>query len=310
VRNGLRAFLAVLISAILFSLGGWPFAAQGVALVGVTIALSANTPSPRAFAAAAVIAMPIAALLAGVTQFLVLDGVDQFPLLAIAMAPSVLGAALLLTMPNPRLGSIALLLLVFFPVLLSPTNPQAYNPQTYLFSSLMAITSVILLFVLLRTVLPTSDALRRDWYLTSARAELRDLLAGDHSRRRDDETLFRDADRIGQLAALEPAPDDERRDDLRQALDILGRAAAVRRARTTLAELSACTGRHLVEEAYSALAAGAPLGLRQAAADLASTANGLDHDGQAAARAASLDLIWAGFLIDASPFDSHRRATP
>ena len=70
-----------MISAVLFSLGGWPLAAQGVALVGVTIALSANTPNPGTFAAAAVIAMPIAALLAGVTEFLILDGVDQFPLL-------------------------------------------------------------------------------------------------------------------------------------------------------------------------------------------------------------------------------------
>ena len=34
-RNGLRAFLAVVISAILFSLGGWPFASFGLALVGV-----------------------------------------------------------------------------------------------------------------------------------------------------------------------------------------------------------------------------------------------------------------------------------
>jgi len=93
----------------------------------------------------------------------------------------------------------------------------------------MAITSAILLFVLLWTVLPTSDALRRRWYLTSARAEMRDLLAGGRSRRLDDEALFRDADRVGQLAALQPADDDERRDDLRQALDIFGRAAAVRR---------------------------------------------------------------------------------
>src|SRR5204862_8128607 len=94
VRNGLRAFVAVLISAILLSLGGWPFAAQGVALVGVNMALSSTTPSPRAFAAGAVIAMPIAALLAGVTEFLILDGVDQFPLLAIGMAPVILAAAL------------------------------------------------------------------------------------------------------------------------------------------------------------------------------------------------------------------------
>jgi hypothetical protein len=197
-------------------------------------------------------------------------------------------------------------------VLLSPTNPQAYNPETYLFSSMMQITSVILLFVLLRTVLPTSDALRRHWYLISARAELRDLLASGRSRRLDDEALFRDADRIGQLAALQPDAADERRDDLRQALDIFGRMAAVRRARTTLAELFAFSGGRLVGEEYSALAAGAPLGLRRAAADLASTATGLDHDGQAAARAASLDLIWVAFLIDASPFglDPQRATTP
>ena len=233
----------MLISAILFSLGGWPFASLGVALVGVIIALSANTPNPGTFAAAAVIAMPIAALLAGVTEFLILDGVDQFPLLAIGMAPSVLAAALLFTIPNPRLAPIGFLLLVFFPVMLSPTNPQSYNPETYLFSSFLAITSVILLFVLLRTILPASDALRRRWYLKSARAEMRELLAGRRSRRLDDEALFRDADRIGQLAALQPAADDERRDDLRQALDIFGRAAAVRRVRTALAELSARHGR-------------------------------------------------------------------
>jgi len=310
-RNGLRAFLVVLISAILFSLGGWPFASQGVALVGITIALSATTPNPSAFAAGAVIAMPIAALLAGVTEFLILDGVDQFPLLAIGMAPSVLAAALLFTMPNPRLASIAFLVLVFFPVILSPTNPQSYNPETYLFSSLMAIAAVILLFVLLRTVLPTSDALRRRWYLTSARAEMRDLMAGGRSRRLDDEALFRDADRIGQLVALEPAADDAGRDDLRQALNIFGRAASVRRVWTSLAELSARLGGRLVGEAYAALAACDPLGLRRAAGDLASTATQLDHDGQAAARAAGLDLIWAAFLIEASPFglDPQRTTT-
>jgi uncharacterized membrane protein YccC len=311
VRNGLRAFLTVLISAILFSLGGWPFASLGLALVGLTIAFSANTPNPRAFATNIVIAMPIAALLAGVTEFLILDGVDQFPLLAIGMAPTVLAAALLSTSPNPKLAMIAFLTLIFFVVILSPANPPGYNPETWLFSSFMAITSVVLLFVLLRTVLPTSDALQRHWYLTSARAEMRDLQAGSRSRRLDDEALFRDADRIGQLAALQSADADERRDDLRQALEIFGRAAAVRRVRTTVAELSAHVGGRLVGDAYSALAGCDPLGLRRAAADLASAAAQLDHDGQAAARAAYLDLIWVAFLIDTSPFslDQHRWTT-
>ena len=245
VRNGLRAFLAVLISAALFSLGGWPSASLGVVLVGVIIALSANTANPGGLAAAAVVAMPIAVLLAGVTEFLILDGVDQFPLLAIGMAPSVLAAALLCTTSNARLALIAFLVLVFFPVMLSPTNPQQYDPESYLSSSLIAIVSVILLFVLLRTVLPTSDALRRHWYLKSAQAEIRALLGGGCSRRLDDEALFRDADRIGQLAALQPAPGDARRDDLRQALDIFGCAAAVRRVRTTWARTLRASGRAL-----------------------------------------------------------------
>jgi uncharacterized membrane protein YccC len=306
VRNGLRAFLAVLIAAIVFSLGGWPFASLAVALVGLTIAFSANTPNPQAFAASAVIAIPIAALLAGMTEFVILDGVDQFPLLAIGMAPGVVAAALLLTIP--RLASTAFLVLVFFPVILSPANPPGYNPETWLFTSLMAIASVFVLFVLLRTVLPTSDALRRHWYLTSARAEMRDLLAGGRSRRPGDEALFRDADRIGQLAALQPARDDERRDDLRQALDIFGRAAAVRRVRTTLAALSDRTDGRRAADAYSALAAGDPLGLRRAAADLASRAARLDQDGQAASRAVTVDLVWAAFLIDARP--PHRSIIP
>ena len=302
-RNSLRAFLAVLIAAILFSLGGWPFASLGLALVGVFVALSANTPSPRKFAVAAVVAIPTAALLAGVTEFLILDGVDQFPQLAIGMAPSVLSAALLFTLANAKISSIGFLVLVFFPLLLSPANPQDYNPEAYLYRSLLAITAVILVFAVSWTILPTSDDLRRRWYLASARAELRDLLAGRRSRHRDDDALFRDADRIGQLAALQPADGDERRDDLRQALNIFGLAAAARRIQTALAQLSGRTDAHLLGDGYAALADCNAPRLREAAAVLAeSAATQLDHDSETAARTATADLIWAAFLIDASPF--------
>ena len=302
-RNGLRAFLAVLISAILFVLGGWPFTSQGLFIVGTLVAFSALRPSPRMFAAAAVVGMPITALLAGVTEFLILDGVDQFPLLAIGMAPSVIAAALLFTLPNATISSIGFLVLVWFPVLLSPANPQDYNPEAYLFRSFMAIIAVILLFAVLWTILPASDDLRRRWYLTSARAELRDLLAGRRSRHRDDDALFRDADRIGQLAALQPADGDEFRDDLRQALSIFRLAAAARRIQTVLAQLSGRTDAHLLEDGYAALAECNAPRLREAATTLAkSAATQLDQETQAAARMATADLNWAAFLIDTSAF--------
>jgi len=301
LRNGLRAFLAVLVSAALFSLGGWPLASLGVGFIGLTVGLSAIAPTPRDFAASNIIAIPLSVLLAGATKFLILDGVDQFPLLAIGMAPVVVAAALVLTLPKPRLSSIAFLILIFFPLVLSPTNPPDYNPEHYLLPSFITTVSVVLLFVLLLTMLPTSDSLVRRWHLTSARAELRDLLETSRPRRADDEALFRDADRIGQLAALQSASGDDRRDDLRQALDLFGFAASVRRARATLDELSDHAGGWLTGDGYTALAACDSAGLRRAAADVANMALQLDDGGRTAARAASLSLIWAGFLIDRSP---------
>jgi hypothetical protein len=85
----------------------------------------------------------------------------------------------------------------------------------------------------------------------------------------------------------------------------------VRRVRTTLAELSARAGGPLVGNAYSALLGCDPVSLRRAAADLASAGAQLDHEGQSAAHAASLDLIWVAFLTHSSPFglDQHRRTT-
>jgi uncharacterized membrane protein YccC len=302
-RNGLRAFLAVVISATLFALSGWPLASYGLALVGTFVALSAVAPSPRMFMISAVIAIPIAALLAGVTEFVILDGVDQFPLLAIGMAPTVLVAALAFTLPNARISSIGFLVLVYFPILLFPSNPQDYNPETYLYHSVLAIAAVILVFAVLWTILPTSDDLRRRWYLTSARAELRDLLSGRRSRHRDDDALFRDADRIGQLAALQPADGDQRRDDVRQAINMFGLAATARRIQTVLAQLSGRTDAHLLEDGYAALADGNAPRLREAAALLAaSAATQVDRDSQAAAQMATADLNWAAFLIDTSPF--------
>jgi hypothetical protein len=205
------------------------------------------------------------------------------------------------TTPDPRLRPIGFVAMVFFPMMLSPSNPQLYNPEAYLFSSFVAIAAMILLSVLLQTILPTTGTLRRRWYLMSARAEMHALLASGSSRRLDDEeALFRDADRIGQLVTLQPAPEDESRDDLRRVLEIFRSAAAVRRLRTTLAELSVRTGGQFVGDAYSALADRDPRGLRRAAADLASTAGGLNPGARAVARAAGLDLVWTAFLIEST----------
>ena len=103
------------------------------------------------------------------------------------------------------------------------------------------------------------------------------------------------------------ADGDERRDDLRQALNIFGLAAAARRIHTALAKLSGRTDAHLLGDGYVALAANDASRLRAAAAALApSTITEFDQDSQAAARTAAANLIWAAFLVDPFQFRPNR----
>ena len=85
---GVRAALWLALPSVFFVLAGWPSADASLGLVAVIIGLGATTPNPRAFTVIALIATPIAVVLAGVLEFLILDGVSQFPLLALGLAPS------------------------------------------------------------------------------------------------------------------------------------------------------------------------------------------------------------------------------
>jgi len=137
--------------------------------------------------------MPIAALLAVVTDFLIRDGVPtNFPLLSIAMAPVVRAGALLRparirNWPRPHTWRF------FFLVILLPGDPQAIPPNL----SFLQLhgdhvrrprSSAV-------DVLPTADALRRRWYLTSAQAGCATSWPWPVPALYD-EALFRDADRV------------------------------------------------------------------------------------------------------------------
>ena len=203
-RNALRTFLVLIISSVLFGASGWPSTSLAFSLVAITMTLGSNAPDPKAFALGVAIGMPLAIAAVGVTEFLVLDGVAEFPLLAIAMAPPIAAACLMLASGKPPLARIGFPLLVFFPVFLSPSNPQSYNPQTYLLTATLALASLAVLVVGLTAILPADDQQKRRWLLGSARAELIGVLQG--RRRRSGTDLVRDADRIAQAAALRIDP--------------------------------------------------------------------------------------------------------
>jgi len=140
-------------------------------------------------------------VLVGVLEFLVLDGVTEFELLALALAPFMIGPALLTTLGNPRLASVGRLLPIFMLVILRPGNPQSYDPQFFLNTSLFACLAAVLLLVAQILIPPVSDERRRQWLMALARRELERGPSRLSRRYSPEEAMFRDAVRIGQIAA-------------------------------------------------------------------------------------------------------------
>lgn len=117
------------------------------------IGLGATTAKPRGFTAIALVAGPIATVLTGILEFLILNGADDFPLLAVGLAPFVIGAALLISSNNLLWSSLGRAILPFTMLLLAPSNPQTYNPQAFLFTSVFIIAAAALLLAT-QTLIP------------------------------------------------------------------------------------------------------------------------------------------------------------
>jgi uncharacterized membrane protein YccC len=198
---GVRAFAWLVMASIFFVLAGWSAAATSLTMIAVVVGLGATSPNPKGFTIMALIAGPIATLLAGVLEFLLLDGATQFELLALGIAPFVIGAAVLTTLPNQVLAALGRLLLIFVLVIVGPSNPQTYNPQTYLDVSLFVCLGAALLLAAQTVIPPVSDEHRRQWLMAAARRELERRPSWLSRRYSPEEAMFRDAVRIGQIAA-------------------------------------------------------------------------------------------------------------
>jgi hypothetical protein len=296
---GVRAALWLALPSVFFVLAGWPSTDAGLALIPTIIGLGAMTTSPRAFTVIALIAMPIAVVLAGVLEFLILDGADQFPLLALGLAPFVIGATLLMTLPHPVLSSLGRLNLIFILAILAPSNPQTYDAQSFLFSSLFACLSVALLLASQLLIPPLSEERRRRGLIASARRELGRLSPRSGERYSPEEAMFRDAVRIGQIAGLgAPTPQQGPQQDavLEEALTLFDRAAMIRLCTASLAQLSGGPLAGLAESGREALSEREVQSMWRVASDLheAAPEDLLAMEASGALQVASLVLVEKG----------------
>jgi hypothetical protein len=280
-------------------LAGWPAADVSLSLVVVVIGLGATTPDPKGFSILAFIGAPIAALLAGVLEFLILDGVNEFALLALALAPFMVGATVLMTRPNRLVSGLGRINLIFILAIFAPTNPPAYNPQAFLFTSLFVWAATALLLTAQILVPIESNERRQRWILESVRCDFKLLLSRWDRRLAPEEAMFRDGARIGQI----PTSGASHRDSalLEEALSYFDRAAAIRLGRESVARLAETSLSQLATEAHEALVAEKTQRLHDVGLALKDSAAA----GSALAEEISGELTLAAIVIDAA---SH--ATP
>jgi Fusaric acid resistance protein family len=258
--------------------------------------LGAATPSPRAFTAMAVIAVPIAIVLAGMLEFCILDGVSDFPLLALGLAPFEIGSALLITLPNPALSALGRINLIVIPVVFAPSNPQTYNPQVFLFTSLFACLATGLLLAAQFLIPPVSDDRRKRSLVASARRELHLALSRNDRRYAPEEAMFRDAVRVGQIAAAAgTGPQD--RASIEEALSYFDQAAAIRFCGAKLTRLAHGPLASLAAQARTALLNRDAQRIRASAHSLRQAAG----DDDSLATATSATLVLASAVIGAAP---------
>jgi uncharacterized membrane protein YccC len=290
---GIRAALWFALASAFFVLAGWPQADVSLSLVAIVTGLGAITPRPRGFTIIALLAAPIAAVLVGALEFLILDGADEFPLLAIALAPFMIGATVLMTLPDRMLSALGRLNLIFILGILAASNPQSYDPETYLFTSLFVCIATALLLAAQALMPPISDERRQQLLVASARRDL-DLIACRRDLRLEpEEAMFRDAARIGQITSAVGA-DPARRAVLKEALSCFDQAAAIRLCNANLAQLAQSSLSHFAIEAGRALAARDTQSIREMARDLRNAASAEDP----LASATSGTLVLAGVAID------------
>jgi uncharacterized membrane protein YccC len=291
---GIRAAACLALPSAFFVLAGWPSAAASLSLVVVVIGLGATTPDPKGFTALAFIASPIAAVLAGALEFLVLDGVNEFTLLALALAPFMIGAAVLISRPNRLLSGLGRLNLIFILAIFAPSNPPSYNAQAFLFTSLFVCVATALLLAA-QILIPTeSSERRRRWILASARRDFERMLFRRDRGLAPEEAMFRDAARIGQIPAGGAGHPDGAA--MAEALSLFDRAAAIRLSRESVGRLAATSLSQLAAEAQEALADEDTQRLR----DLSLALKHAGGAGRALAEESSHALTLAAIVIDAA----------
>ncbi|CAM2900953.1 MULTISPECIES: FUSC family protein [Methylobacterium] len=294
LRGALRVAIGFAITAAAFVALGLPQASFALVQVAATASLSSSTPNPRKFANGVVIGMTLAATFAGIARFVFLDGVQGFPMLAIVMAPVIFFGCFLSL--NPKTFGIGFIVIVFFPVLLGPSNPQTYDAQSFLLNAFLVVVAAIILSIVVRLLLPVTPERQRVYALDSAQRALADALVGEGGDATTRTSL--NADRLFQFAGYSSGSGAVRRASLAHAFALARLEASAARAHAELRRLWAVEPlRAAIQRARAGLATGDDRALESAARDLIRAASQEDRILRLTTARAASDLVTAARTI-------------
>ncbi|MHB2206725.1 FUSC family protein [Methylobacterium sp. CM6257] len=294
LRSAFRVALGFAVTAAAFVALGLPQASFALVQVAATGALASVNPDPRKFANGVVIGMCLAATLAGIARFAFLNGVQGFPMLAIVMAPVIFFGCFLSL--NPKTFGIGFIVIVFFPVLLGPSNPQSYDALVFLLNAFLVVVAAVILSIVVRLLLPITPAQQRVFALDSARWALADALVGEGGDATTRTSL--NADRLYQFAGYSSGSSAVRRASLSHAFALARLEAAAARAHAELRRLWSVTSlRNSIPRARAGLAAGDDRALEIAARDLIRGASRQERSVRLTTARAASDLVTAARTI-------------
>lgn len=172
--SGLRAALAVAISATIWFATAWPNGPAAVVVAAVLCSLLASLPNPQKLTIAAGAVVITAAVLSFATQFYLLPLAVDFPSMALALAPIVLTCSFL--MAQPQIGTFGLVAIVYFAFSSNIDNVMTYDAAATLNASFSVLAGIGVALILFAVFFPETPGFVRERFGRQAAEHLRPLI--------------------------------------------------------------------------------------------------------------------------------------
>jgi uncharacterized membrane protein YccC len=153
---GIRSALAIAITSAFWFVTAWPNGSTAVVVAAVVSSLFSTMQQPEKISVACAATILLSAVPAFVTQYHLLPLAQDFPSLAVALAPLVLTCSFI--MAQPRIGPLGLLSVVYFAFATNISNVSTYDAVAFLNSSLAITLGIGVAAVLFAAFFPETPA--------------------------------------------------------------------------------------------------------------------------------------------------------